>query len=1001
MGKSVEKKRNVFSEIGILFVFLLVIFFVAKVGMDLTGHAISTVQPNATISQDTYIRQALDINFGTSTSLMVGKTTSGSEFRSLLKLDVSSIPVTDTVTNATLELYLNSLAGNSSQSADVYLVPSNWSGNSATWFRRTNTSNWTSAGGDFSQKIGTISLTNDPGFYNLSLTQTVRNWISGSTPNYGLFIIATNPVDGDYATFSSSDSTTASQRPKLVITHYGNVPPTLENMSTSSSVTNPVKIGTPVTFIANWTDYESDSSRLIVCDSPNITYNTGCSGTSFCATSLAQTNPAECNYTTKVTDTTQVPYYSAMCDSNGCSSVFNGTFYTDHAPTMDLTYPVGNETFNQTQGNATINFTVSDADNNVLTANLYYGDTQNSTTNIIASGLNLSQYCNDPDHNTVTPNQCSYSWDTTGIYGDYYITAVSNDSYYTGLNSTQSPVKIRSLVDTTAPVVTGYSMAPTYSGKSTEVTATIVEAHMKTAWVSFNYTNANSTMVNQAGTYVTNFTAPKAGTYQYKIYAEDAVGNIGSTGWNTFTVSKPAAEAINESAPSTSLPYHVIEVSSIIKANDSVKGVSAYLNVPSGFTFALGSNQSQNIGNLTAGETKQVNWYVSTPLTEATYELNTTFSDEYQNSWQSLNAPITITSTIGGYQLSSSGYTQVQTTTNYFTNAYFEDNGAYIDPDSITLKIYDSSSNLVVGPVSMKKVSNGIYNYSYAVGTSVLQGEWETIINATKGGTSYYAHEFWNVVGGPFDVRDIRINNNTNNALNISLLTINTGGTNQDLTLQWNLTRMDNGAQLDSGADTFMVPANSQRNWTVYPTTNYVGQVKITLIGYYAGGQKAGAYKIFSTVGTSSSVSTPSSGGSGGGGGGAIGAITSQTNQTLNQTNVTNRTKHVTTPTQTGIGTGGTVENKTPSQTNQTVSEKTTKEHKTFKQIVSDNLLYIFLVVLIILIVVLIWVVLTFSKKLRVLSIVKRMDANSKKKVNKKRSFDSKIKSLEKELSKD
>ena len=996
MGKDAKKKRNVFFEIGVLLLFLGTILFIIYAGMNLTGHAISIVQPNATVSQDTYIREPLDANFGTSESLMVGKTTSGSEFRSLIKIDVSSIPNSDTITNAVLELYMDSSIGVSPQKVDVYLAPSNWTADSATWFRRTNSLNWTTAGGDYSQKIGSIDLTNQTGFYNLTITSTVNNWISGATTNYGIFLVANNPENGNYSSFVSSNSTNSSERPKLVITHFGNVPPTLLNMSTSSSATKPVENGKPVTFIANWSDYESDASRLIVCDSANITYNSGCSGTAFCTTSLAQTKPAQCNYTTKTTDAKQVPYYSAVCDSNSCSSIFNGTFYTDHAPTMNLTYPLGGETFNQSLGNSTINFTVSDLDNDFLTANLYYGNTPNSTTNLIATRLNLSKYCLNYDSKTSTPDACSYNWDTTGIYGDFYITAISNDSYYTGLDSTQNAVKIRSLIDTTPPAITGYSMQPTYSGKITQIIATIVEAHMKSAWVEFNYTNQNITMINNSERFVANFTAPKPGSYQYKIYAQDVIGNLDSTDWNTFTVSKPAAQSENENAPAVSLPHHVIEVSSTIKANDSLKGVSAYLNVPAGFTFTPSSPQLKTVENISSGQTKQFIWFVSTPMDEATYTINTTYYDIYQNSWQSPNTYLTTTSSIGGYQLTSNGYTQVQTTTNYFTNAYFEENGQYINPDTITIKIYDSSNNLVLGPVSMTKVSTGIYNYSYAVGTSVLQGEWQTIINATKGQKSYYAHEFWNVVGGPFDVKDILIHNNTNNKLNISLTTINTGGINQDLILQWNLTRVDNGAQLDSGADTFMVQANSQRNWTIYPITNYVGQVKITFVGYYAGGQKAGAYKIFSTTGTTSvPTNTPSSGSNGGGTSEGMQITNTNFNETLNQTNITNKIQ----ASQTGTGTAAKA---TQTKTNKSTTTNITKaQGPGTTQKISSNLIYISLGVLIILILILIWFILKLSKKLRVLSIVKNMNSPKNKKTSKNKKFESRIRDLEKTLNKD
>ncbi|GAG30406.1 unnamed protein product, partial [marine sediment metagenome] len=146
--------------------------------------------------------------------------------------------------------------------------------------------------------------------------------------------------------------------------------------------------------------------------------------------------------------------------------------------------------------------------------------------------------------------------------------------------------------------------------------------------------------------------------------------------------------------------------------------------------------------------------------------------------------------------------------------------------------------------------STGQHNYTYTVEASVVEGQWESIINATKSSTSYFANHFWKVVGGPFDVRNITILNSSINNLIINVTTENTGGANKDLTLQWDLTKESDGTLLHSGADTFMVPASSTRLWTVTPTTTFIGQVRITMLGFYSETEKAGAYKVFSTTTT-------------------------------------------------------------------------------------------------------------------------------------------------------
>ena len=87
----------------------------------------------------------------------------------------------------------------------------------------------------------------------------------------------------------------------------------------------------------------------------------------------------------------------------------------------------------------------------------------------------------------------------------------------------------------------------------------------------------------------------------------------------------------------------------------------------------------------------------------------------------------------------------------------------------------------------------------------------------------------------------------------------------------WNLTRADTGERLDSGGDTFYVAGNSDRVHTVYPETDYIGNVRITFILYY-GTERAGAYEDFTTeeeTTTTTTTTTTISGGGGGGGGAA------------------------------------------------------------------------------------------------------------------------------------
>ncbi|MDH3324980.1 MAG: hypothetical protein OEL89_05045, partial [Candidatus Peregrinibacteria bacterium] len=624
----------------------------------------------------------------------------------------------------------------------------------------------------------------------------------------------------------------------------------------------------------NWSDLENNDAKMFVCDSSSIT-SSGCSDGTFCSTSFAQTNPMQCSYEVTSSENRTTSFWVMACDSINCSETNQSQFYMNHDPLSNITQPNGGETVNQSVGNYSILFDVSDIDSDSLTASIYYGETQNSTTNLIAANLNLSNYCTDTDSDTSTTNPCNYSWYSAGIYGTFFLTIILNDSYSTSNESSDASFNVRSLIDLLNPNITAqWTDTNIYSGKQIQFYANVTDLNINTVWVSINTTpQTNLTMTSEASpTFNATWAAPEIGAYSFKTYANDTVGNLNDTmTWTTFTVLKPNASTQNELSPPSALPYNVIQITGELNASNPLIGIHAYLNVPDGFTFLSDYPQNLDIGNFSANETKTATWFLSTPLIESTYTMNITYTDEYSNSWNSSNTQVQITSDLGGgYLVSLSGYPEVETSDYYYAESSFTQSGIYTDADSMTILIYDSTGSLIVGPVSMNHPSTGDYNYSYLVPAAPNEGEWETIVNATKNGISYYANQFWNVVGGPFDVRDIVINDNDISSLEITVTTENTGGAIKDLILTWNLSREDTGEILDTGADTFAVDPYSTKNWTIHPTTTYVGQTRITFIGFYSDTEKAGAYKVFSTIDGEEPVippTVPSSGGGGGGGG--------------------------------------------------------------------------------------------------------------------------------------
>jgi len=881
-----KKKRAVVIE-GVIVLLFLVIAIIFKISispnnLSLTGFTIYESPSDSSTINDTYIRSGAtaDTNYGSSTALWMGNVSSGIEYRSLIKFNLSSITAGVTITNAKLQVYQESSYGSSNITIKAYRLTLDWNELEASWNNKTSLSQWSALGGDYGEEIDSLSFSNSSGnYYNFSVTQVVRGWLNSSYENYGLILIANNANQGNYTRISSSNSLTASQIPKIIIDYTTNAPPSITGISTDSSLSNPKKIGEQLTFTVNWTDYEGNQAQMFVCNSSNISAS-GCAGSTFCNSSTGN-SPSSCQYTILASNNRTTNFYIAVCDSN-CSEINQSSFYMNHAPYALVTSPNGGETINQSQGNYKITFNVSDNDPDNLFANIYYGAAQNSTTTLIFSNLNLTQNCTDKDSNLSTPNNCSYYWNSTGIYGDYYLTIIINDSYSTSNDSSNSIFGVRSLIDTTPPEITAqWTESDIYSGKTINFYANISEENINTIWVSINATSQVNYTMNSliSGTYNVSWIAISPGNYQFKVYANDTIGNLNnSISWSSFTIRAPNATTQNQLAPSIALPYHTIKITGQLNVTDSIKNVYAYLNVPEGFTFLSNYSQNTFLGNFTENQTKTSTWFVSVPLTEANYTLNITYSDSYSNSWLSSNFYVSVTSDIsGGYSLSISGYPEVETGQNYYAEASFKKSGIATASDSIKITLYNSAGTKIVDSVSMTEKETGVYNYSYPVpGSGATEGQWETRVNATKGSTSYYSNQFWKLVGGVFDVRSIVINDNTVPSLSISVTLENTGGADKDMFLSWNLTKESDQVYLISGLDTVRVNAYSNKTHTITPSTDYIGQVRITFIGEYSAGEKAGAYKVFSTT-SGNETPAPTTPSGGGGGGGAKAVIKNET----------------------------------------------------------------------------------------------------------------------------
>ena len=928
------------------------------------------------VNEDTYMNDgAPATNYGTSTNLIIGTEVAGTNNTAILKLNLTNIPSGSTILSANLSLYSNIVV--TATNVTIYRITEDWNETTATWnYPNNQNTNWTSSGGTYNSNVITSQLiSSDSRYYNFTITNLVQELVNGTYSNYGILLRASSAhygQAGKYVYLVSNDA--ASNKPILEIVYSSNVNPSISSIYTNKNTSETNDL---ITFNAVWSDTENNPSQMFVCNSSSINL-TGCNGLTFCNTSRSQVNPASCNYNVSESNPYNVTYHIGMCDEFNCSTtVLNSTFLANHYPNISVELPNGGEQINQNDGNYAIRFNLSDSDNNTLTFKIYHSTSIGGKTSNITDYLNSTSYCNDSDGTTATYNNCTYSWNTTGLgLRNIYLNIYVNDTRVESYNSSNNKFNVTTVTDNTNPLIENESITGNLtSGTYGIIRALITEDNPSIIYASVNnsgtFTNHTMTLSDNSY-YNASFEAGNNGTYYYKVYAEDAYNNLNDTrAWIQFNVSKPNATGLLSLNPGKALPSSLIMITGKINASHDLKGIYAYLNINASFILLSETPRNQSMGNISRGNESSINWFAFTPLTEANYSLNATYTEKYGNQYPGNNTYVLVTSNYGsGLVLSSDfggayypdgflkGYARVEDSSgNGINNAnvnvslYYPNNTLYaewenmtnagsgyynytknltnlpsgtyraliradynnvisiiqssfsiledsinvkinsneeilagsrynaeilvkdskgklIDVDDVRLSLYDPLGNAVVENVAYStKVGIGIYNYSYATSASQTQGHWLLIANVSYNNNYYEDRQYWRLTGGPFDVRGITITDSSVNTLGISAILENTGGNNQDMTVVWNLTKQSDDSVLDSGAETVMVNANSQRTYSFNPETSFIGSVKITIIGYYSGTESAGAYEIFTT--TAESI-TPSAPGAGAGAGGGI-----------------------------------------------------------------------------------------------------------------------------------
>jgi N-acetylneuraminic acid mutarotase len=188
----------------------------------------ATIQPTNVAGLDTVIISANPTtNYSANTSIWAGEWNTAAQIdRTLVKIDVSSIPATALVKTGTFSIRCNGDQSNNARTMRLFRLLQPYVLTEATWNKRNTSTTWATAGAfgaaDCEQTdMGSHDFDASPTletFYTFDLTPSiVQGWISGSVENNGM-LLKMDTEDADNLRFYSSRDT-ATKRPKLAVVY--------------------------------------------------------------------------------------------------------------------------------------------------------------------------------------------------------------------------------------------------------------------------------------------------------------------------------------------------------------------------------------------------------------------------------------------------------------------------------------------------------------------------------------------------------------------------------------------------------------------------------------------------------------------------------------------------------------------------------------------------------------------------------------------------------------
>jgi predicted phosphodiesterase len=165
------------------------------------------------------------------------------KYAALLRFDLSPIPAGATITRATLQLYAVGWSG-AEITLGAHAISRTVTLNQSTWNQAQNGSSWGTPGCSDTatdRRLNPESTLTTAGldrWYSLDLTSLAQTWWNGSVPNNGVLLRATSSIAQEFS-FASSEHTTYTWHPSLVIGYGGSGTPTPTITSTPTRTPSP------------------------------------------------------------------------------------------------------------------------------------------------------------------------------------------------------------------------------------------------------------------------------------------------------------------------------------------------------------------------------------------------------------------------------------------------------------------------------------------------------------------------------------------------------------------------------------------------------------------------------------------------------------------------------------------------------------------------------------------------------------------------------------------